>query len=74
MCYLVAKRFDKAGSIAVKTCHGKELVNFAKSLRAEISEKNIQLVTISSPDAYKEYAPYQMVSTKSEFVNGIMTL
>lgn len=28
MCYLIAKKFDKKGCIAIKTRHGKSLADF----------------------------------------------
>ena len=47
MCYLIAKRFEDKGCIAVKTRHGKPLADFAKYLQNQVAGKSIQLVTIS---------------------------
>ena len=57
MCYLIAKRFEDKGCIAVKTRHGKALADFAKDLQDQVEGKSIQLVTISRPSAYGEYEP-----------------
>ena len=71
MCYLVAKRFDKIGSVALRTRHGKKLVTFTKEVDQRFAGKNIQLVTISKPKAYNEYAPYKMVDSEEEFIKQI---
>ena len=74
MCYLVAKRFDRAGSVALKTRHGRGLVNFTKEVDKKITGKNIQLVIISKPQAYNEYAPYKLVCSESEFVKQVIEM
>ena len=47
MCYLIAKKADGIGSIALQTSHGKHLVDFKKKIIKEIGVENIQLVTVS---------------------------
>ena len=47
MCYLVAKDTEKRGCYALKTSHGKRLVNLKRTLDKEVGVKGIQLVTIS---------------------------
>ena len=49
MCYLVAKKADGIGSIALQTSHGQHLVDFKKKIIKEIGGENIQLVTVSRP-------------------------
>lgn len=46
MCYLIAKKFDKQGCIAIKTRHGKALADFTKSLQKEIGQNGVQLVAL----------------------------
>ena len=58
MCYLIAKDRDSHGCYALKTNHGRHLVEL---------KKGVQLVTISRPTAYGEYAPYHFVDTEQEF-------
>ena len=58
MCYLVAKDRDAHGCFALKTTHGKHLVELKRELNKVVGYKRIQLVTISRPTAYGEYAPY----------------
>lgn len=67
MCYLIAKRIDTVGCIALRTSHGKHLVEFKRSLADVVGYEKIQLVTISRPSAYAEYEPYQFVNTEEAF-------
>jgi len=62
MCYLVAKDRDAHGCFALKTTHGKHLVELKRELNKVVGYKGIQLVTISRPTAYGEYAPYHLQS------------
>ena len=55
MCYLVAKDRDAHGCFALKTTHGKHLVELKRELNKAVGYKGIQLVTISRPTAYGEY-------------------
>ena len=77
MCYLVAKDTEKRGCYALKTTHGERLVNLKRALEQEVGDvykrqqevgvKGIQLVTISRPTAYGEYAPYTFAKDEQEF-------
>ena len=55
MCYLIAKRFDSTGSLALQTAHGQHLAEFKRKLIEKIGYDDIQLVTISRSSAYGEY-------------------
>ena len=55
MCYLVAKDRNAHGCFALKTTHGKHLVELKRELNKEVGYKGVQLVTISRPTAYGEY-------------------
>jgi len=74
MCYLIAKDFNKVGSIAMRHDGGKKLVQFERKLIAQIGYERIQLVTISRPNAYGEYAPYRFVDTEEEFENAVKSM
>ena len=58
MCYLAAKDRDAHGCYAWKTTQGKHLVSIKKELNDAVGWKGIELVTISRPTAFGEYAPY----------------
>ena len=74
MCYLVAKKADGIGSIALQTSHGQHLVDVKKKIIKEIGVENIQLVTVSRPSAYGEYEPYRFVDTEQEFEENLKLL
>lgn len=67
MCYLIAKERDAHGCYALKTSHGKHLVELKRELNEAVGYKGVQLVTISRPTVYGEYAPYHFVDTEQEF-------
>lgn len=71
MCYLVAKKIDDVGCVALKTTHGRHLSEFKRKVEAEVGYDKIQLVTISRPSAYSEYEPYHFVDTKEEFAKVV---
>ena len=64
MCYLIAKKFNDVGCLALQTNHGQHLADFKKKLITEIGTDKIQLVTISRPSAFGEYEPYSFVDTE----------
>ena len=74
MCYLVAKKIDEVGCIALKTTHGKQLSEFKRKIEAVVGYDKIKLVTISRPSAYGEYEPYSFVDTKEEFAKIVETM
>lgn len=66
MCYLVAKRINKTGCIALQTEPGKEMAKFANRIQERLGY-DIEIITISRPTAYGEYEPYHFVSSYEEF-------
>ncbi len=74
MCYLVAKDRNAHGCFALKTTHGKHLAEFKRKLNEIVGYKGVQLVTISRPTAYGEYAPYHFVDTEQEFEKLVIGL
>ncbi len=74
MCFLIAKKFNDIGCLALQTSHGQHLVDFKKKLISEIGTDRIQLVTISRPSAYGEYEPYQFIDTEKEFEQAVKKL
>ncbi len=74
MCYLIAKKFNDVGCLALQTNHGQHLADFKKKLISEIGTDKIQLVTISRPSAFGEYEPYSFVDTEQEFEQEVRKL
>ena len=72
MCYLIAKKFNDVGCLALQTRHGQHLADFKKKLISKIGTEKIQLVTISRPSAFGEYEPYSFVDTEQEFEQEVV--
>lgn len=71
MCYLVAKWFDKTGSIAMQTQRGKELSAMIDRLESRFGSDRLQLVTITRPSAYGEYEPYTFAYSEEELTERL---
>ena len=69
MCYLIAKKFDRPGCIAVEAQRGKHLAELVTVLGEKLLESNVQILTVSSMDAYGEYRPYHVLPSEKEFVS-----
>ena len=71
MCYLIAKKVDNIGSVALQTDLGQHLVDLKKSLIEKVGYDRIQLVTISRPSAYGEYEPYHFAENEEDFIKAV---
>ena len=58
---------NQHGCYALKTKHGEHLAEMRKELDDLLVGSGIQLVTLSRPTAFGEYAPYRFVDTETEF-------
>ena len=67
MAYLIARDRESHSCFALKVTHGKQLVELKRRLNKNVGYKGIELITISRPTAYGEYAPYQFIDTVQEF-------
>lgn len=74
MCYIVAKDRNKQGCYALKSRIGKELSNYTRELNDAISKDGIQIIVISRPTAYGEYATYKIVNSKEEFKRSVLEM
>lgn len=74
MCYLIAKDRNAHGCYALKIKHGKRLVEIKRELNRVVGYRGVQLVTISRPTAYGEYAPYHFVDTEQEFMSLVKAM
>lgn len=74
MCYLIAKKFKKQGSIALKIEHGKILSDLSKRLTLQTLNRNIQIITVSNLDSYKEYGPYKIIEDQLEFEKAVLSI
>ncbi len=74
MIYLIAKNKNSHGCVAFKTEIGSEIVKIKRLLFNEAGNKGLQVVTISRPTAFGEYAPYTFVHSEEDFINGALAL
>lgn len=74
MVYVVAKNKDKRGCYALKTQAGAHISKLKRYLYFDLNLKELQVVTISRPLAYGEYAPYKFVKDETEFIEKAMSL
>jgi len=74
VCYVVAKNVDAIGCVAIKMKQGPSVVALKKEINTQFAGQKIQVVTISRPSAYGEYAPYHIVDTTDEFKREVSRL
>ena len=74
MCYILAKDVNKHGCTAWKTKPGNGLSSVKKELEEVAKGKQVQIVMISRPMAYGEYAPYHFVDTKEELIAFVKSM
>ncbi|MCY6355270.1 DUF6718 family protein [Clostridium sp. ZS2-4] len=74
MCYLVAKKFDKEGSLVLEAEQGQRLASLSKYLTLTTLEQGIQIVTLNDLDSYKEYAPYIIINNEVEFISKVVNM
>lgn len=74
MTYLIAKRFDQPGCLAVNVEPGKELAGLVAELSKKYLAKGIQILILSNPDTFGEYKPYQFVDSIEKFTEQIKNM
>ncbi|MCI2047735.1 MAG: hypothetical protein LKJ90_08480 [Faecalibacterium sp.] len=74
MCYLVAKDKNAHGCYALKSSHGPQLIELKRRLNKAVGAQGVQLVTISRPMAYGEYAPYRFAKNEHEFASLVESM
>lgn len=68
MPYIVAKHRDKRGSIAIEMEPGNRLNGLDEYLSETVLGTGTQIVLLSHPDAYQEYAPCEILLSEEEFI------
>lgn len=74
MCYLIAKKYDRPGCIALETTRGKHLADVVSLLGKELLDKGVQILSVTDMDVYGEYKPYTLVPSETEFLSKARTL
>ncbi len=74
MCYVIAKERYAHGCITFETVHGKHLADLKRSLNEALGNTGVEIMTISRPTAYGEYAPYRFVHSEEEFAAQVLAM
>lgn len=74
MCYLIAKKFNDHGCLALQTNFGKDLKYLSDYLTSRTVGKGIQIVTITNVGGYPEYKPYEIIDNEKDFVNKVLSM
>ena len=74
MCFLIAKKFDQEGCFAVEAIYGPELASLVDYLGVTTLERDVQVLTVSSKEGFKEYKPYHMITTMQEFITLVLEM
>ncbi len=74
MAYLVVNKFGRRGSIALQMSHGEEMIALRHMLEDRGDTAGLQVITLSSPDGYGEYAPYEICPDKDTFVKKALAM
>ena len=74
MCYLIAKQFNSHGCLAVQSEYGVQLASLVDYLSRKTEEKSIQILTISSKEAFSEYAPFKELLSEKDFISEVLSL
>lgn len=69
MCFLIVKKFDDIGSIAIELSDSKEVSGLSKFLNSRLKGTDKQVVTISDLDTWQEYAPFTKIKSVGDFIN-----
>ena len=74
MCYLIAKKFEESGCLAVREERGKALAELVSFLGYRTLDKGIQILTVTDMDTFGEYKPYHLVESESEFITKVLAM
>lgn len=74
MCYLIAKKFNEQGCIAVESMRGKALSSLVSYLGLKTLDKGVQILTVTSMEMFGEYKPYTLLSSEKEFINRVLDM
>ncbi len=71
--FIVAKIFDKQGSVAYKCKTANEAKGLPGTLEA-LRQDGVQIVILTDTEIYAEYAPYEFISDMKEFIDIVCEL
>jgi hypothetical protein len=71
--YVIAKTFEQHGCIAYRCKTQNEARCLPGTLEA-LRAPDVQIVVLTSPEIYSEYAPYSYVDDIKEFIDSVYDL
>ena len=74
MAYLVATNRNRQGCFAIAMDSPTRLNGLDEYLTDATLGTGIQIVVISSPEAYQEYAPYEILTSERAFINQTLDM
>lgn len=74
MCYLIAKKFQEQGCIAIQAKPGKTLASLVSYLGLKTLDKGVQILTVSDTETYGEYKPYRFIDSEKEFISKVLEM
>ncbi|WP_307720510.1 DUF6718 family protein [Clostridium tagluense] len=74
MCYLVAKKYEKEGSLVLEVEQGQRLASLLKNLTLTTLGKGIQKVTLNDLESFKEYFPYTVIDDEVEYISKVVKM
>ena len=74
MCYLIAKRFEEPGCLALRSEGGKALAALVSYLGLKTLDKGVQILTVSDTETYGEYKPYRFVDSEKDFISEVLEM
>ena len=73
-CYIIAKKFEGHGCLALKTEYSRETALLVDYLSQKKRGEGIQILTISSKEAYGEYEPYTDAESREDFISQVLAM
>ena len=74
MCYLVAKKFDKEGSLVLEAEQGQRLASLSKYLTLTTLEYGVQIVALDNLESYKQYTSYIVIGDEGKFISKVVKM
>ncbi|MCC0784528.1 hypothetical protein IR152_15950 [Clostridioides sp. ES-S-0108-01] len=74
MCYIIAKKFDDVGCLALRTEQGEKLGALTEYLSLATLEKNVQIVVLGDTKSFGEYEPYKFLDNEGDFIYQVLKM
>ncbi|MCC0743967.1 hypothetical protein KGF43_15700 [Clostridioides sp. ZZV14-6044] len=74
MCYVIAKKFDDIGCLALRTEQGEKLGALTEYLSLATLEKNVQIVVLGDIKSFREYEPYKFLDNEGDFIYQVLKM